>query len=65
MTPTAALDTLLTALRDGLGARHVLTDPDALAPYLTESRRLFTGSALAVLRPGSTEEVAFAVRVLV
>uniref|UniRef100_UPI0005BBCDB6 FAD-binding oxidoreductase n=1 Tax=Methylobacterium sp. B1 TaxID=91459 RepID=UPI0005BBCDB6 len=62
MTPTAALDTLLTALRDGLGARHVLTDPDALAPYLTESRRLFTGSALAVLRPGSTEEVAFAVR---
>ncbi|MFT2675228.1 FAD-binding oxidoreductase, partial [Escherichia coli] len=32
------------------------------APYLTESRRLFTGSALAVLRPGSTEEVAFAVR---
>lgn len=62
MTPTADLDTLLTALRDGLGARHVLTDPDALAPYLTESRRLFTGSALAVLRPGSTEEVAFAVR---
>ncbi|WP_345819716.1 FAD-binding oxidoreductase [Methylobacterium fujisawaense] len=62
MTPTAALDTLLTALRDGIGARHVLTDPDALAPYLTESRRLFTGSALAVMRPGSTEEVAFAVR---
>ncbi len=62
MTPTADLDTLLTALRDGLGARHVLTDPDGLAPYLTESRRLFTGSALAVLRPGSTEEVAFAVR---
>jgi len=62
MTPTADLDTLLTALRDGLGARHVLTDPDALAPYLTESRRLFTGSALAVLRPESTEEVAFAVR---
>ncbi len=63
MTPNAAShDTLLTALRDGLGARHVLTDPGDLAPYLTESRRLFTGSALAVLRPASTEEVAFAVR---
>ncbi|WP_457104388.1 FAD-binding oxidoreductase [Methylobacterium sp. P5_C11] len=62
MTPTTDLDTLLTALRDGLGARHVLTDADSLAPYLTESRRLFTGSALAVLRPGDTQEVAFAVR---
>ncbi|MHB2209532.1 FAD-binding oxidoreductase [Methylobacterium sp. CM6257] len=63
MTLTAAShETLLTALRDGLGARHVLTDPDDLAPYLVEMRRLFTGSALAVLRPGTTEEVAFAVR---
>ena len=67
MTPTAAPrdidhDTLLTALRDGLGARHVLTEAEDVAPYLVESRRLFTGSALAVLRPASTEEVAFAVR---
>jgi FAD/FMN-containing dehydrogenase len=60
--PAAALDLLLTALRDGLGARNVLTEPGAVAPYLVESRRLFTGSALAVLRPASTEEVAFAVR---
>ncbi|WP_342105448.1 FAD-binding oxidoreductase [Methylobacterium sp. SI9] len=63
MTPMATTpDTLLAALRDGLGARHVLTEAEDLAPYLTETRKLFTGSAVAVLRPGSTEEVAFAVR---
>jgi FAD/FMN-containing dehydrogenase len=62
MTPTRDHDTLLTALRDGLGPRHVVTDPADQAPYLIEARRLFTGTALAVLRPGSTEEVAFAVR---
>ena len=62
MPPALTHDTLLSALRDGLGARHVLTEPADLAPYLSESRKLFTGSALAVLRPGSTEEVAFAVR---
>ena len=63
MTPnTASLDTLLAALRDGLGPRHVVTDPADMASYLVESRKLFTGAALAVLRPGSTEEVAFAVR---
>ena len=63
MTPIAVpLDTLLAALRDGLGARHVVTEADDMAPYLVESRKLFTGAALAVLRPGSTEEVAFAVR---
>ena len=63
MTPIAVpLDTLLAALRDGLGARHVVTAADDMAPYLVESRKLFTGAALAVLRPGSTEEVAFAVR---
>ncbi|MFB0489723.1 FAD/FMN-containing dehydrogenase [Methylobacterium sp. OAE515] len=62
VSPGTSHDTLLTALRDALGARHVLTDPEDLAPYLVETRRLFTGSALAVLRPASTEEVAFAVR---
>lgn len=60
--PPLPHDTLLSALRDGIGARHVLTEPEDLAPYLVESRKLYTGSALAVLRPGSTEEVAFAVR---
>ncbi|MDP4002358.1 FAD-binding oxidoreductase [Methylobacterium sp. NEAU K] len=60
--PVPAHDALLAALRESLGARHVVTDPVDVAPYLIESRRLFTGSALAVLRPGTTDEVAFAVR---
>ncbi|MCX4198892.1 hydroxyacid dehydrogenase, partial [Methylobacterium organophilum] len=60
MTPTADLDTLLTALRDGLGARHVLTDPDGLAPYLTESRRLFTGSKKVVPKLRSVSSIVMA-----
>jgi len=53
---------LLDALRGALGDRHVLTDPDLLAPYLSERRGLFHGTTPAVLRPGSTEEVAASVR---
>ena len=46
--PVPTHDTLLSALRDGLGARHVLTESEDLAPYLVESRKLFTGAALAL-----------------
>lgn len=49
---------LLRSLRDALGDRHVLTDPDLVAPYLVEQRGLYTGRAPAILRPGSTQEVA-------
>lgn len=44
-----------------VGPGNVLTGPD-MAPYLGEERDLFRGSALAILRPGSTEEVANVVR---
>jgi FAD/FMN-containing dehydrogenase len=40
------------------GAGHVLTQAADTAPYLTDWRGRFTGKALAVLRPGSTGEVA-------
>ena len=67
MTPSASLDArsseLLTVLRGRLGERHVVTDADLTATYLAETRGLYTGEALAVLRPGSTDEVAEAVRV--
>ena len=53
---------LLAGLRARLGARHVLTDPDRVAPYLTEQRKRYAGTALAVARPADTAEVAFVVR---
>ncbi|MDP4026077.1 FAD-binding oxidoreductase [Methylobacterium sp. NEAU 140] len=62
MIPFDPRDALLSDLRASLGDRHVLTDPDVTAPYRVESRGLYRGEALAVLRPGSTAEVARAVR---
>ena len=41
-----------------VGARHVLADASILAGYLSEPRGLYHGRALAVVRPGSTAEVA-------
>ncbi|TAM95118.1 MAG: FAD-binding oxidoreductase [Rhodanobacteraceae bacterium] len=55
---------LLDALRATLGAQHVLTGADA-APYLSDWRGRYSGSAIAVVRPGSTEEVAAVVRLCV
>ncbi len=42
---------------------HVLTDPDLKASYETDWTQRFTGSALCVVRPGSTAEVAEVLRV--
>ncbi|ACA19330.1 FAD linked oxidase domain protein [Methylobacterium sp. 4-46] len=53
---------LLDALRGRLGAAQVITDADAIAPHLAETRGLYRGAALAVVRPADTEAVAFAVR---
>ena len=51
----------LDTLRGILGDAHVMTGADA-APYLTDWRERYSGHALAVVRPGSTEEVAAVVR---
>jgi D-lactate dehydrogenase (cytochrome) len=48
--------------RRAIGAAHVLTETADVAPYLTDWRRRFTGKALAVVKPGTTEEVASIVR---
>ena len=48
---------LLSRLAELIGAAHVLTGDDA-APFATDWRGLFHGGALAVLRPGSAQEVA-------
>ena len=41
-----------------VGASHVLTAKDDVAPYYTDWRHVFAGTGIAVVRPGSTEEVA-------
>jgi FAD/FMN-containing dehydrogenase len=53
---------LLETLRTRLGAAYVLTEAGDVAGYVTESRGLYTGSVLAVVRPRDTAEVAFVVR---
>jgi FAD/FMN-containing dehydrogenase len=53
---------LLAHLTERLGAAHVRTDTDEIALHLREERGLYAGRALAVVQPGSTDEVAFVVR---
>jgi FAD/FMN-containing dehydrogenase len=53
--------TLLNELQALVGAEHVLTGDDA-APFLIDWRRRYQGTAQAVVRPGSAEEVAAVVR---
>ncbi|ACL60153.1 FAD-binding oxidoreductase [Methylobacterium nodulans] len=61
MSPSSHAD-LLDALRAQLGPAQVITASDAMAGHLTEMRGLYRGTALAVVRPANTEEVALTVR---
>lgn len=56
------MNDFLERCRAAIGASYVLTSPEDTAPFLTDWRRRFTGKALAVVKPGSTEEVAAIVR---
>ena len=56
------MSTLLEELRAALGEAHVLTEGD-LSAWELDWRKRWRGKALAVLRPGSTAEVAAAVRI--
>ena len=51
----------LDSLRAAVGEPHVLIGADA-APYLADWRGRYSGRALAVVRPASTDEVAAVVR---
>jgi FAD/FMN-containing dehydrogenase len=53
---------LLAQLAEIVGARQCLTDPDLRASYETDWTRRWSGRALAVIRPSSTEEVAAVLR---
>jgi FAD/FMN-containing dehydrogenase len=45
-----------------VGAKNVITDADAMVPYLKEWRDLFRGKAQAIVRPASTQEVVALVK---
>jgi FAD/FMN-containing dehydrogenase len=53
---------LLPRLANIVGAKHVITDPEIIAPYLREWRNLYTGHAQALVRPSSTAEVSAIMR---
>jgi len=55
-------DQIRSRLAGLIGAAHVLTDPADTMPYATDSRKRWFGKALAVVKPGTTEEVAAVVR---
>ncbi|HEV7861802.1 MAG TPA: FAD-binding oxidoreductase, partial [Acidimicrobiia bacterium] len=52
------MERLLTSLTDVVGASHVLTDPELTASYEIDWTGRFVGRAAAVVRPGTTGEVA-------
>jgi FAD/FMN-containing dehydrogenase len=52
----------LSTLARLVSPANVLADPDLMAGYLSEPRGLYYGRALAVVRPGSTAEVAAVVK---
>jgi FAD/FMN-containing dehydrogenase len=54
-------DALLAALRVAVGPAHVMTEGD-LSAYELDWRKRYRGRALAVVRPGSTAEVAAVVQ---
>ena len=56
--PPSHLAATIATLRGIVGDRGLLTDAADTAPYAEDWRRLFSGRTAAVIRPGSTEELA-------
>lgn len=56
------MNSFIEACRTAIGLNYVFTSDEDKAPFLTDWRKRFTGNALAVVRPGSTDEVAAIVR---
>ena len=55
---SAGEETFLDALREVVGANHVLVSADLRATYETDWSRRWSGSSLAVVRPSNTSEVS-------
>jgi FAD/FMN-containing dehydrogenase len=58
-------DNFLTEAEALLGPRGLTTDSDLVAPWLTDWRGRYTGKAVAMASPATTEEVAALVRLCV
>ena len=56
--PHVTGDAAIARSDPGRGGAHVLVDDDVRAPYETDWIRRWSGRAAAVVRPGTTEEVA-------
>jgi FAD/FMN-containing dehydrogenase len=63
MTTVQNHEDLLPRFAAIVGAANVRTHPDEMAPYLREWRGYYHGRSPAVLRPGSTDEVAAILRI--
>jgi FAD/FMN-containing dehydrogenase len=53
---------LIAGLRALVGDAGLITDPNELQPYATDWRKRYFGTALAVVKPASTQEVAAVMR---
>ncbi len=62
LAPRAETAPFLEAAAALLGAKGFTTDPDAISPWLTDWRQRFTGRALGMASPATTDEVAGLVR---
>jgi FAD/FMN-containing dehydrogenase len=56
------MNNFIDECRNAIGPAHVLENESDMEAYLTDWRRRFTGKALAVVKPASTDEVAAIVR---
>ena len=57
----AAVEAVIAAASERFGAKGVAVSPHDIAPWLTDWRGRYTGTAAAVLSPASTDDVAFLV----
>jgi FAD/FMN-containing dehydrogenase len=48
----------LEQFADTIGRQNIITDTSEMEPFLVEWRDRYQGAARAILKPGSTEEVA-------
>lgn len=51
-------DELIKQFMDIVGPANAIVDAETMEPYLVEQRKLYTGKAALVLRPGTTQEVS-------